>query len=263
MYGDKVVIVGKDECVHFREKVPKKDRILGVAGLFNTGTNLLDTQMRKNIKLPHASLWQVPWGKHRMEEVKWNHTAAGMAKHDKDHVLPVVILRDPFAWLQSMCAHPYAAAWRHGPHHCPNLVPSDGDRQQYKVLPHESFAVTIKFDKQMVYHYTSLVHLWSEWYRQYLTADYPVLLIRFEDLVFQPVTVLREIADCVDGTLASEIQYQVKSSKPHGSGTDYIKALIKTADTELRARNLTADDAEFARAHLDPDLMKLFHYNFL
>lgn len=249
--------------MHFREKVPKKDRILGVAGLFNTGTNLLDTQMRKNIKLPHASLWQVPWGKHRMEEVKWNHTAAGMAKHDKDHVLPVVILRDPFAWLQSMCAHPYAAAWRHGPHHCPNLVPSDGDRQQYKVLPHESFAVTIKFDKQMVYHYTSLVHLWSEWYRQYLTADYPVLLIRFEDLVFQPVTVLREIADCVDGTLASEIQYQVKSSKPHGSGTDYIKALIKTADTELRARNLTADDAEFARAHLDPDLMKLFHYNFL
>ena len=39
MYGENVVIVGKDECAAFREKVPKEERILGVAGLFNTGTH--------------------------------------------------------------------------------------------------------------------------------------------------------------------------------------------------------------------------------
>ena len=234
---------------------------MGVAGLFNTGTNLLDTQMRKNIHMPHANLWQVPWGKHRMAEVKWNHTATNMEKHDKDHVLPVVILRDPLAWLQSMCSHPYATNWKHAKHHCPNLVPNQQDREHYEILPQHSFEVTIKFDKKMINHYKSLVHLWSEWYRQYLEADYPVLLIRFEDLVFQPVTVLREIADCVDGTLAHPIQYQVQSSKSHGSGTDYIQALIKTADTQLRLYNLTAEDLDFARTHLDAELLRLFRYN--
>ena len=256
-----MVIVGKDECEHLRAKVPKKDRILGVAGLFNTGTNLLDTQMQKNIKMPHATIWQVPWGKHRMAEVKWNHTATHMEKHNKNHVLPVVILRDPFSWLQSMCSHPYATAWRHGKHHCPNLVPNEQDGEHYNITPDQSFAVTIKFDKKMIYHYKSLVHLWSEWYRQYLEVDYPVLLIRFEDLIFQPVTVLQEIADCVEGTLANPIQYQVASSKTHGSGTDYVKALIKTADTELRLHNLTANDLDFARTHLDEELLRLFRYN--
>ena len=33
-----------------------------------------------------------------------------------------------------------------------------------------------KFDKQSQYHYSSLVHLWSEWYAQYLEVDYPILM---------------------------------------------------------------------------------------
>ena len=218
--------------------------------------------MQKNIHLPRLSLWQVPWGKHRMAEVKWNHTAVNMAQHDKHNVFPVVIIRDPYSWLQSMCSHPYATFWRHGKHHCPNLVASEGDRKEYKQVPKESFEVKIKFDKNMHYKSKSLVHLWSEWYRQYLEVDYPVLLVRFEDLVFQPVTVLREIADCVDGVLNDKIVYQVKSSKAHGSGTDYTKAIIKTADTKARPNNMTAADLAFAQQHLDPELMELFHYHF-
>lgn len=196
-----------------------------------------------------------------MAEVKWKHTANGMDQYNKTNVLPIVILRDPFSWLQSMCSHPYATSWRHTEQHCPNLVPSDEDRKVFEHLPHESFEVTIKFDKNMKYQYRSLVHLWSEWYRQYLESDYPVLLIRFEDLIFQPVVVLQSIADCVSGTLRSPIQYQVKSSKSHGSGTDYIKALIKTADTKARSKNMTMADMQFASTHLDSELMNLFHYN--
>jgi len=218
--------------------------------------------MQKNIHLPRKSLWQVPWGKHRMAEVKWNHTAVNMAEHNKQNVFPVVIIRDPYSWLQSMCSHPYAAIWRHGKHHCPNLVADEGDRREMKQVPKESFEVTIKFDKNMHYHSKSLVHLWSEWYRQYLEVDYPVLLVRFEDLVFQPATVLREIADCVDGVLNDRIVYQVSSSKLHGSGTDYTKAIIKTADTKARPNNMTAADLAFAEQHLDSELMELFHYHF-
>jgi hypothetical protein len=175
LFGNEVVIVGKEDCATFRSLVPWKRRRLGVAGMFNTGTNLLESQLRMNIHMPQPILWQVPWGKHRMADVKFNHTAAGMENVDKNNVLPVVMIRDPYAWLQSMCNAPYAANWRHGKHHCPNLIPNDGDHQHYGNL-NDVFPVTVKFDKQSQRHFDSLVHLWSEWYKEYLDVDYPILI---------------------------------------------------------------------------------------
>lgn len=175
MYGDQAVVVGKDDCADFRARVPREKRQLGVAGMFNTGTNLLDTQLQRNVKLPRPSLWQVPWGKHRMAAVRGNHTAPDMEAIDIGHVLPVVMIRDPYSWLQSMCAHPYAATWPYGPHHCPNLVPNAEDRRRYRHVK-DAFAVTVNFDKNNKNHFESLVHLWSEWYAQYLNVDYPILM---------------------------------------------------------------------------------------
>jgi hypothetical protein len=80
-------------------------------------------------------------------------------------------------------------------------------------------------------------------------------------LVFQPAVVLHEIANCVEGTVQQPIQYQLKSSKLHGSGTDYIKALGKTADSELRSRNMTINDLDYAKQHFDRRLMRTFHYH--
>ena len=259
LYGPDVVIVGKDRCADFRKKVPLTDRKVGVAGLFNTGTNLLDLHLMRNV---HGveNLWQVPWGKHRMAEVKWNHTAKDMAKYRKEDVLPVVIVRDPLSWLQSMCTHPYAAKWRFGRHHCPNFIPNDGDREHFKNLK-DVFQVRVKFDQQSSFSFTSLAHLYSEWHQQYLTADYPVLFVRFEDLVFSPRTVLSEIADCLGAKLTEPLKFQVKTSKAHGSGTDFVRAIIKTANADLRLNNLTAADMEYVQEHLDPKLMALFHYH--
>ena len=80
-------------------------------------------------------------------------------------------------------------------------------------------------------------------------------------MVFQPAVVLNEIAHCVEGTVQQPIQYQLKSSKMHGSGTDYIKALVKTADANLRSNNMTREDLDYATKHLDPRLMNTFHYH--
>ena len=90
--------MGKDNCAQYRDKVDFSDRIVAVAGLFNTGTNLLDIQLMRNLR-GVKRLWQVPWGKHRMAEVKWNHTANEMENIKKENVLPIVIVRDPLAWL--------------------------------------------------------------------------------------------------------------------------------------------------------------------
>jgi hypothetical protein len=172
------VIVGKEDCDAYRQQVPLAQRQLGVAGMFNTGTNLLEAQLRKNVHLPKESLWQVPWGKHRMADVKMKHTAADMEQYNKTNVLPIVMIRDPFAWLQSMCASPYAASWRHNANHCPNLVPDESARKMYKNV-NKAFQVHVVFDKQSQRQFDSLVHLWSEWYNQYLHVDYPILISKF------------------------------------------------------------------------------------
>jgi hypothetical protein len=42
-----------------------------------------------------------PWGKHSAAKYKWNKT--NFNNHEsKQHVLPVVLVRDPFRWMQSM-----------------------------------------------------------------------------------------------------------------------------------------------------------------
>ena len=79
--------------------------------------------------------------------------------------------------------------------------------------------------------------------------------------MFQPAIVLHEIAACVEGTVQQPIQYQLKSSKAHGSGTDYIKALGKTADANVRSNNMTIQDLDYADKHLDHRLMNTFHYH--
>jgi len=169
------VLVGLDTCAQFRESVPPDDASIGVAGLFNTGTNPLAMYLAANCVMPHSPnkhdhgmRWQVPWGKHMLAQRKWNNTAAHDQHVDKSHVLPVVLVRDPYTWSQSMCQHPYAAKWKHGKKHCPNLVEEDGS----------SVNVSIGYPGQTA-HWDSLVHLWSDWYNQYLAADYPRLLVRY------------------------------------------------------------------------------------
>ena len=138
--------------------------------------------LQKNI-LEVIMAWQVPWGKHRMAENKWTNTAEGFEQYNKNYVLPVVMIRDPFNFFQSMCRHPYSAHWRHNNNHCPNFVPNDADRislhmrKGVKVFGADiKYPENIKYPKTSKYHFTSLVHMWNDWYNQYLEADYPVLI---------------------------------------------------------------------------------------
>lgn len=67
MYGsdEAVILVGANTCKTFRETVPQKDRWLAVAGMYNTGTNLLAKYLMENCRIPDTKgkfegiLWQV------------------------------------------------------------------------------------------------------------------------------------------------------------------------------------------------------------
>ena len=84
MYGDKPIIHGLETCQTYRDTVKPEDRMLGPAGMFNTGTNLLFELMKVNCDIKEARnvpsvdpalpikyreprrngmRWQAPWGK--------------------------------------------------------------------------------------------------------------------------------------------------------------------------------------------------------
>lgn len=86
MYGDKPIIHGLETCEAYRDTVKPEKRMLGPAGMFNTGTNLLFELMKVNCDIKEARYapsvdpslpiryreprrngmrWQAPWGKVR------------------------------------------------------------------------------------------------------------------------------------------------------------------------------------------------------
>ncbi len=90
--------------------------------------------------------------------------------------------------------------------------------------------------------YTSLAHMWKEWYLPYYQAtDYKRLMIRLEDLVFRPKAVVTAVCDCVGGVMAGTVRdrgrndvdfWYVRDSANTGKGhgrhrSDLLTAFVK------------------------------------
>ncbi|CAB9525436.1 expressed unknown protein [Seminavis robusta] len=156
MYGDHPRLVDTDQCAAFRSMGDLGDKYIGVAGTFNSGTNFLAKLLTRNCVLhkrqekfgikQRGIRWQVPYGKHtppQNEEFRNNHVAQKSSGVDASEVLPVVMIRDPFRWLQSMCSHHYTTRWprvfpRTDPrYHCPNLFPTADEKAKLAALNQE------------------------------------------------------------------------------------------------------------------------------
>lgn len=296
---DGPIVLGMETCEAYRKAVPFKERYVGPAGMFNTGTNALTHHLSKNL-VNMGHVWQIPWGKHRMEWRRLNHFAPDMEGRDQTKCMPVVIgkcrcclrpvvcrlemncvtlslslsslmnrvventVRDPYSWMQSMCKSPYAAHWKHRGGRCPNLIADQKDHRMFGVAEASTVGVEVKFDKKNdVVFFDSLADLWSIWYGRYYNATYPHLIVRFEDMLLQAPAVLAKVAECVGTEVRDPILYQQGSAKNHGSHTDFLSAVLKTADKEKRAHALTHNDLEYAAASLDSNLMSAFQYNLI
>jgi len=223
--------------------------------------------------------WQVPWGKHRLAKLKWNHTAPdGWGMSNRTNVLPIVVIKDPFTWLQSMCKSPYEAHWKHRSSHCPNLR----RRTEWELdhIPVDPIPVKIVFDANSTEYWDSLLELYNDWYMQYYNATYPRLIVRFEDLLFLPDGLLKVVATCVLGNdvgegnstkrfrvrlrrllVSEQINLQLKASKSHGHSSDLVRAVINYGSGRGRTHNMTRQDLEYANEILSSQpLLDTFDY---
>jgi hypothetical protein len=180
LYGDKPKIIGLETCQKYRDKIRERNNqqsttnetttvypMPRVAGLENCGTTAMAVTLQTNLVVnptihsENPRAYNVPWRKHTSIKYKYNSTTLNHGWiEDKDLVFPVVVVRDPYRWMGSMCKIPYRVQWDFSNRHCPNLVayPEPG-REGIEPVP---VRVHLLLDPNWtIVHYNSLVHLWS------------------------------------------------------------------------------------------------------
>jgi hypothetical protein len=177
----------------------------------------------------------------------------------RDAVLPVVLIRQPYDWMKSVCERPYAIHWK-GDHRldvdfaCPGIV-NEANRTQEVLVTYGTGNQT----------YESLAHLWNRWNRAwYDSIAFPRLVIRMEDLLYYPDQVILQVCTCAGGSLQPEFSVPMESTKMKQSGHNqhsrtFLQAFIRYGNFRLWDR-FPLQDHLAARTVLDRELMQVFGY---
>jgi hypothetical protein len=310
--GTHPYLLNLESCQRYRDKVPPIERMLGSAGMFNTGTNLVTHLLKQNCEIPerrekygqkqskesYGMRWQVPWGKlaymivvvlfiylicsdhyantmlgfivfirspsgkHTPAKFRKQHAAEKATAINKEYILPVVTIRNPYSWFKSMCKTSYAAHWNHGKQtNCPYLKDPD--------MGNDWNPVNVRYGPDREDSHLSLGHMWNDWYRYYLDDDgnYPFVVVRMEDLVFYPKETITQVCECAGGKIRTDqtFKYIVDSAKAdspgHDKTTGIYQAWIKYSQPPLPMGGLSEQDYQSAQEALNQTLMELVGYH--
>jgi len=126
--------------------------------------------------------------------------------------------------------------------------------------------VYVKYKKETTNH-DSLAHLWNDWNRDYYDADFPRLMVRFEDVLFFAKNVTAQACACMGGTLLPKFQHIRKSAKKgkvHGQDkTTLLDSLLRYGPNHAKEqwlKGMTPEDLTFAKQVLDHEIMDTFGY---
>jgi hypothetical protein len=181
LYGNGPIIEGLETCDTYRDLIRTRgaEPRPKIAGLWNTGTTALSKYFNINMELysvnESIAFPTVTWGKHTVLRYKYNVTWPRGNREDRDLILPVVIVRDPYRWMQSMCTAHYGASWPVINKRCPNLIPTPKERAARPglgatfVVDHKNYQAGYRFHTP----YQSLAQMYTSWYKDYLSADFP------------------------------------------------------------------------------------------
>lgn len=274
-YGPEPIVIGMDTCAKYRQLLTARYNngqtlkpMPRVAGLYHTGTNALAKTLQLNVeRLPLYDKvylpYDVPWGKHMApNSLRLTNTVPDSNKEGplRERVLPIVVIRDPFYWMKSMCKEWYDAKWEKPlDRRCPSIIKDPVNQTTYKV-----YALLQQTNYEKMENYTSLPEMWSVWNRQYLDADFPRLIIRFEDALYRMDEVMDRIRTCIgmDSRQAPPFQYSVDRAKKHGAPTDFVPALQMHMTDEGRHHGMTLLDRNYTNQVLDVKLMSTFGYRY-
>jgi hypothetical protein len=251
--------------------------------MFNTGTNLLFEYLSRNCYNParHSKHnwgihWQIPWGKHNPLFYRGRRYAENDDEtKNLDNSLPIVMIKDPYTWMQSLCRNRYSAEWDFTLEHCPNLLPNEVDKyygfvkdaDHEKRLMHDGIPMTIEYNPNTT-EYSNMAAAWNTWHREYFDTNIPRLIVRFEDLVLHAKSVITDICHCFGGRLVDEAHFHYvtgsSKSEQHGHGNftpGLMHALLLYTNSSNRIKLFTKDDLVFANEVLNKTMMGLLSYS--
>ena len=210
-------------------------------------------------------------------------------------VLPVVVVRDPYQWMVSMCRQGYAAQFDHNDAYCPNIVPYPGDIKAHPRFRNFNYTpVFVAYEGHKKTKYESLVHLWNSYYRAYFYGNnerqlpefFPRLIVRLEDLWFRPKETISQVCACGGGTMSDDSQSggfvhmrRVANRNPGIYGADkrikdknstkvthhtgLLGSLIRYGDSKSRGEKYNDIQLRAAKDLLDAELMATFRYTYI
>jgi len=136
--------------------------------------------------------------------------------------------------------------------------------------------VHVKYSDILNIKYTSLGHLYNEWYNAYLNVTtYPRIMIRLEDIIFHADKVVPQIYDCYGGTwvggsrtrkegisLLPFVANRNKGIDKNSPTSGLLGAIIRYGNPTLRRQHYQRMQFEAAKDILDPHLMEMFGYSY-
>lgn len=285
MYGRKVVIKGLDRCAAFREAVPPADRFVSAAGMFNTGTHVIFNYLDKYCEIPDKDhgkikkqrdalnakakvqeiidsgiLFETYWGKHK--HVTDRGKVVTLPKYEGfpvENLLPVVMIKDPFTWLSSMCRNPYN--WIDGRRYvedgtrCPNLTLPDGISPVSATIKYSMRETRVQRpDKE----FESMLHMYNQWYQEWEEVAFPRLIVRYEDLLLHPEEVVDKVCSCAGGSWKEKFTLSSEKAKKNGDGLE--GALARYGNATKRTEGYTDADLKFAEKTIDQTMFNTYHY---
>jgi len=320
------VILGMERCEEFRRQWSSNGTI-GVASLFNAGSNALTKNLQLNLQLPgheesfyrhgelnaHGVLSQVPWWKHNPNP---SDPVNGRQAHVAEHasVLPIVIVRDYYFWRKNTCTSPYNMQWEDWSPSAGKPCPAMERNNVTGVV--DTTEITFRLDDVRIRNptqhltYKSMVDVWNSFHQQYWNASFPRLMVRFEDTLLYLPEIIHAVQQCTgaswkpppmldpwgeeggggyaiipeDETMLfyepgqPRIVMHRNIAKEHGNIETLSQeqqeqqqrmnrkvsalavALKKNADPSVRLDHMDSVEQDYTRHHLDPRLMRLFHY---
>ena len=117
--------------------------------------------------------------------------------------------------------------------------------------------------------YESLVDFWNKWYSAYFEeSSFPVLMVRFEDILYHSDTVVKQACECVGGQMKSDSIHMQADPLKIGSVHTYqgvqsglIESLKRYGSSSQRMNNYTVADLEYAGRTIRKDIFDEFGYN--
>jgi hypothetical protein len=256
LYGEKPVVLGLERCEQYRTAKARygldRNTIL-VESLPHSGAAALVESLSRNIG--NLTVMTGTSG----EEQRFPRQRYFLDSSSPPS-LPLFVARDPFRWMQRVCHLPFNAKWTRGDEgRCPNFVPSAAERRDTRFSNMSTFHVDVIHGDSYKEGYPSLVDLWSSYYRSYAEADFPRLIVRFEDLIFHAERVMELVSQCLGSPMNKTYEYYLPD-RGLLDGDRYGRMLKLYATEEGRYSQLTLEDLLYQKYALSPALMDLLHY---